>query len=246
MEAKDGTLLPRSRAGPVQPAWRAGRAPAVAARPTRNSAKKASTSRSRRSAWGRNAPKRSFPNTNSAPRARTSAASSSSTRPPTTRARCSQNAKGEPVTDGREEGGEQVGATSGLFCAYNEGETEVTISAGGLSYTLPVTVQAGSVREPCGTVPLRELPSPNPAGRGAATAGARAPALAGVDRRRLRRARPSAAAAPAGARRQPPQATLRPRRRSCRWRRRRRRCSRSCRRRCRRPRDRRRRRAPRP
>ncbi len=70
------------------------------------------------------------------------------------------NAKGEPVKDGREENGEQVGATSGLFCAYNKGETKVTISAGGLSYTLPVQVQAGSVREPCGTVPLRELPTP--------------------------------------------------------------------------------------
>jgi hypothetical protein len=68
------------------------------------------------------------------------------------------NAKGEPVRDGREEDGEQVGATSGLFCAYNAGETQVTISAGGRSYTLPVHVQAGSVRQPCGTVPLRELP----------------------------------------------------------------------------------------
>ncbi|HTU80118.1 MAG TPA: hypothetical protein VMF09_15305 [Solirubrobacteraceae bacterium] len=68
------------------------------------------------------------------------------------------NANGEPVKDGREQDGEQVGATSGLFCAYNKGETLVTLSAGGLSYTLPVRVQAGSVREPCGTVPLRELP----------------------------------------------------------------------------------------
>ena len=68
------------------------------------------------------------------------------------------NASGEPVKDGSEEHGEQVGATSGLFCPYNKGETDVTISAGGLSYTLPITVQAGSVREPCGTVPLRELP----------------------------------------------------------------------------------------
>lgn len=68
------------------------------------------------------------------------------------------NAKNEPVQDGREENGEQVGATSGLFCAYNKGETKVTINAGGLSYTLAVQVQAGSVRQPCGTVPLRELP----------------------------------------------------------------------------------------
>jgi hypothetical protein len=44
---------------------------------------------------------------------------------------------------------------SGLFCAYNPGTTIVTINAGGLSSSLPVTVQAGSVREPCGTVPLK-------------------------------------------------------------------------------------------
>ncbi len=48
---------------------------------------------------------------------------------------------------------------SGLFCAYNAGTTIVTISAGGLSASLPVTIQAGSVREPCGTVPLKELPA---------------------------------------------------------------------------------------
>ncbi len=61
---------------------------------------------------------------------------------------------------------------SGLFCAFNAGTTEVTISAGGLSFTLPVTVQAGSVRRPCGTVPIKLAPvetpvptpvSPNPA-----------------------------------------------------------------------------------
>lgn len=50
-------------------------------------------------------------------------------------------------------------ALSGLFCAYNAGTTIVTISAGGLSSSLPVTVQAGSVRRPCGTQPLKELPS---------------------------------------------------------------------------------------
>ena len=44
---------------------------------------------------------------------------------------------------------------SGLFCTYNPGTTIVTISAGGLSSSLPVTVQAGSVRQPCGTVPLK-------------------------------------------------------------------------------------------
>lgn len=46
---------------------------------------------------------------------------------------------------------------SELFCAYNAGTTIVTISAGGLSASLPVTVQAGSVRRPCGTVPLKEV-----------------------------------------------------------------------------------------
>lgn len=45
-------------------------------------------------------------------------------------------------------------SSSGLFCAYNAGTTVVTISTGGLSASLPVTVQAGSVRRPCGTTPL--------------------------------------------------------------------------------------------
>jgi hypothetical protein len=44
---------------------------------------------------------------------------------------------------------------SGLFCAYNAGTTIVTISAGGLSSSLPVTVQAGSVARPCGTQLLK-------------------------------------------------------------------------------------------
>ncbi len=47
-------------------------------------------------------------------------------------------------------------STSGLFCAYNAGTTIVTISAGGLSASLPVTVQKGSVRRPCGTTLLNE------------------------------------------------------------------------------------------
>jgi hypothetical protein len=57
-------------------------------------------------------------------------------------------ANGKPIPD----------PTSGLFCAYNAGTTIVTITAGGLSSSLPVTVQAGSVRRPCGTTPLKELP----------------------------------------------------------------------------------------
>jgi len=48
---------------------------------------------------------------------------------------------------------------SGLFCAYNAGTTAVTISTGGFSASLNVKVQAGSVRRPCGTVPLKEIPS---------------------------------------------------------------------------------------
>jgi len=89
------------------------------------------------------------------------------------------NGKGQPVADGHEENGEQVGATSGLFCAYNAGETKVTISAGGLSYTLPVQVQAGSVREPCGTVPLRHLPVATASPSAPAPPPAPAPAPAG-------------------------------------------------------------------
>jgi hypothetical protein len=50
-------------------------------------------------------------------------------------------------------------AKSGLFCAYNPGTTVVTLRAGGLSYSLPVTVQAGSVGQPCGTTPLSTLPA---------------------------------------------------------------------------------------
>lgn len=60
------------------------------------------------------------------------------------------NAEGVPEHD----------PSSGLFCALNAGTTVVTISAGGLSASLPVTVQAGSVRRPCGTTKLKELPAP--------------------------------------------------------------------------------------
>jgi hypothetical protein len=56
-----------------------------------------------------------------------------------------QNSHGHPIPD----------ATSGLFCAYNPGTTTVSITTGGLSYSLPVTVQQGSVEEPCGTVPAQ-------------------------------------------------------------------------------------------
>jgi hypothetical protein len=43
---------------------------------------------------------------------------------------------------------------SAILCAFNAGTTIVTISAGGLSYSTPVTVLDGSVQQPCGTVPL--------------------------------------------------------------------------------------------
>ena len=43
---------------------------------------------------------------------------------------------------------------SAILCAFNAGTTTVTISAGGLSYSTPVTVLDGSVEQPCGTVPL--------------------------------------------------------------------------------------------
>ncbi|WP_320671929.1 hypothetical protein [Patulibacter defluvii] len=52
---------------------------------------------------------------------------------------------------------------SGLLCAFNAGRTTVTISAGGLSYATTVTVRAGSVLRPCGTVPLVDPPAPKPA-----------------------------------------------------------------------------------
>jgi len=92
-----------------------------------------------------------------------------------------QNAAGEPI---REPGS----ARSGLFCAYNAGETTVSIIAGGLKASLKVVVQKGSVRQPCGTVPLRHQvaasqnatapvppPAPAPAPAGPAPASAPAP-----------------------------------------------------------------------
>jgi hypothetical protein len=88
------------------------------------------------------------------------------------------DAHGEPIAD----------EESGLFCAYNAGTTIVTISAGGLSASLPVTVQAGSVRRPCGTQPLKEVqasaagvsvpgPAPSPTPAGAAPSAAPPPLL---------------------------------------------------------------------
>ncbi len=122
---------------------------------------------------------------------------------------------------------------SGVFCAYNAGTTMVTLSTGGRAFSLPVTVQAGSVRQPCGTVPLNEV-RPNQTSRGArATSRPRA-------RERLTAGLLHAAGtAPAAARRscRPPRTPSRPRPRpSSRRRRSWRSCLRSCRFRSPRPR----------
>jgi Transglycosylase SLT domain len=60
-----------------------------------------------------------------------------------------QNQHGEPEPDPH----------SGIFCAFNPGTTTVTIATGGLTYSEQVTVQAGSVLQPCGTVPLAHPPA---------------------------------------------------------------------------------------
>ena len=70
------------------------------------------------------------------------------------------NSKEEPVfEETRRAGAALVESKSGLLCALNAGTTTITISAGGVSAALPVTVQAGSVRRPCGTTPLHNLPT---------------------------------------------------------------------------------------
>ena len=48
---------------------------------------------------------------------------------------------------------------SGLFCAFNAGTTTISITTGGLTYSQQITVQAGSVQQPCGTVPLLNPPA---------------------------------------------------------------------------------------
>jgi hypothetical protein len=58
------------------------------------------------------------------------------------------NSKGKTVAD----------PTSGLLCAYNSGTTVISVETGGLAYSATVTVQAGSVSQPCGTVPRTDLP----------------------------------------------------------------------------------------
>lgn len=69
--------------------------------------------------------------------------------PNSTNARAVEQVNGKPVAD----------PSSGLFCAFNAGTTTVTLTAGGLSTSMPVTVQPGSVAQPCGTVPLKNPPA---------------------------------------------------------------------------------------
>jgi hypothetical protein len=64
-----------------------------------------------------------------------------------------QGSDSKPITDN----------TSGLLCPYNAGTTTVTISSGGLSASVKVTVLSGSVAQPCGTVPLSPSRFTNPA-----------------------------------------------------------------------------------
>ncbi|MCL2769502.1 MAG: hypothetical protein FWD42_05250, partial [Solirubrobacterales bacterium] len=65
------------------------------------------------------------------------------------------NRQGEPIN---EHGQPVPREQSGLLCAYNEGTTVISITAGGLTYSEPIRVQGGSVEYPCGTVPLRNPP----------------------------------------------------------------------------------------
>jgi hypothetical protein len=75
---------------------------------------------------------------------------------------------GKPVLDSH----------SGLLCAFNAGTTTVTVSTGGLAYSQKVTVLGGAVQQPCGTTPLRNPPTRQPA-VASPLAPSPAPALAG-------------------------------------------------------------------
>ena len=59
---------------------------------------------------------------------------------------------GKPISE------EAEGGKDGLFCAYNATPSgkpiDVVLETGNLSYSLPVTIQGGSVRQPCGTIAL--------------------------------------------------------------------------------------------
>jgi hypothetical protein len=71
--------------------------------------------------------------------------------------RFEENAAGQRLN----ERGEVVSSpASGLFCAYNSGTTTVTVRSGDLAYSQQVTILAGSVEQPCGTVRLLHPPAP--------------------------------------------------------------------------------------
>ena len=61
-----------------------------------------------------------------------------------------QGSNGKPVAD----------PTSGLLCAFNSGTTTVSVTSGGLTASVPITVLGGSVEQPCGTVKLLVQPIP--------------------------------------------------------------------------------------
>jgi hypothetical protein len=65
---------------------------------------------------------------------------------------------------------------SGLFCAFNEGTTTVSVTTGGLTYSEPVTILGGSVEYPCGTVPLKHPPRASAPAQAAFSAPGLAPA----------------------------------------------------------------------
>ena len=100
--------------------------------------------------------------------------------------------------------------TSGLFCAFNAGTTIVTITRRRPVLVAAVTVQAGSVRRPCGTARWAELPAQQGVGtRARAGAGAGA----GPARTRVGTAAARSRAASAGRRPPPaPPCTCAPRR----------------------------------
>ena len=67
------------------------------------------------------------------------------------------DSRGKPISQ------ESEGGKDGLFCAFNATPSgkpvEVILETGNLRYSLPVTIQAGSVRQPCGTTPLAAKPA---------------------------------------------------------------------------------------
>ena len=148
LEAEGGTLLRRSQAALFDGSRRRPRSGNVSHNDSIDAGNRPLHPDPRELRRDRPVPAACSPNTPSAPHGPTSATSSSRTSHPPTRwpSPTAPKASRSPTPH------------SGLFCAYNAGTTIVTISAGGLSSSLPVTVQAGSVRQPCGTTKLKELP----------------------------------------------------------------------------------------